>query len=250
MAGRGTIRPSSPGCGRPRRGRRFFDGTYYQLVDSPRCPSPPSGRSPPVILGGIGTRRTPRLAARYADEFNMAFQGLLTTEVAFGRVRDVCTEAGRDPSSMRFSAAKTVCCGRDDAEVARRAAAIGRLLEDMRANGELAGRRRRSSTPSAATPAPGPTRSTCRSSTSATWSTWNCSPPRSCRRSERGPVPASAVPASAVLGSAVRPAVPGARQQQGPGAVVKSEPTRFGSDHLSQPSGPNVPVSAITVPAD
>ena len=128
-------------------GKTFsFDGTYYQLVDSPALPKPAQRPKPPVILGGTGTRRTPRLAARYADEFNMAFQGLPTTEAAFGRVRDACTEAGRDPSSMRFSAAKTVCCGRDDAEVARRAAAIGRRLghaglrpEGMRANGDLAG---------------------------------------------------------------------------------------------------------------
>ena len=128
-------------------GKTFsFDGTYYQLVDSPALPKPAQRPKPPVILGGTGTRRTPRLAARYADEFNMAFQGLPATEAAFGRVRDACTEAGRDPSSMRFSAAKTVCCGRDDAEVARRAAAIGRRLgyaglrpEDMRAKGDLAG---------------------------------------------------------------------------------------------------------------
>ena len=151
-------------------GKTFsFDGTYYQLVDSPALPKPAQRPKPPVILGGTGTRRTPRLAARYADEFNMAFQGLPTTEAAFGRVRDACTEAGRDPSSMRFSAAKTVCCGRDDAEVARRAAAIGRPPERYaRPRATWPGRRRRSSTPSAATPAPGPRRSICRSSTSAT----------------------------------------------------------------------------------
>ena len=121
-------------------GKTFsFGGTYYQLADSPALPKPAQRPKPPVILGGTGTRRTPRLAARYADEFNMAFRGLPTTEAAFGRVRDACTEAGRDPSSMRFSAAKTVCCGRDDAEVVRRAAAIGRPPEDMRAKGDLAG---------------------------------------------------------------------------------------------------------------
>ncbi len=121
-------------------GKTFsFDGTYYQLADSPALPKPAQRPKPPVILGGTGTRRTPRLAARYADEFNMAFQGLPTTEAAFGRVRDACTEAGRDPSSMRFSAAKTVCCGRDDAEVARRAAAIGRPAEEMRARGDVVG---------------------------------------------------------------------------------------------------------------
>ena len=116
-----------------------FSGTYYQLAGSPALPKPAQRPRPPVILGGAGTRRTPRLAARYADEFNLAFQNLDTTSAAFGRVRDACTEAGREPSSIRLSAAKTVCCGKDDAEVARRAAAIGRKPDDMRASGDLAG---------------------------------------------------------------------------------------------------------------
>jgi F420-dependent oxidoreductase-like protein len=120
-------------------GQKFsFDGTYYRLADSSALPKPAQQPRPPVILGGAGARRTPRLAARYADEFNMAFQPLPATEAAFGRVRDACAEAGRDPSSIRFSVAKTVCCGRDDAEVAKRAAGIG-PPDEMRANGDLAG---------------------------------------------------------------------------------------------------------------
>jgi F420-dependent oxidoreductase-like protein len=120
-------------------GQRFsFDGAYYRLADSPALPKAAQQPKPPVILGGAGLRRTPRLAARYADEFNMAFQPLPATEAAFGRVREACSEAGRDPDSIRFSVAKTVCCGRDDAEVAKRAAAIG-PPDEMRANGDLAG---------------------------------------------------------------------------------------------------------------
>jgi alkanesulfonate monooxygenase SsuD/methylene tetrahydromethanopterin reductase-like flavin-dependent oxidoreductase (luciferase family) len=88
-----------------------------------------------VILGGAGRRRTPRLAARYADEFNMPFHSVADSAASFGRVRDACTTAGRDLSTMTFSAAQTVCCGKDDAEVARRAEAIGMRPEDLRANG-------------------------------------------------------------------------------------------------------------------
>ena len=43
--------------------------------------------------------------------------------------------SGRDPASITFSVAQVVCCGRDDAEVERRAALIGRSVEDLRANG-------------------------------------------------------------------------------------------------------------------
>ncbi|HEY0716067.1 MAG TPA: LLM class F420-dependent oxidoreductase [Streptosporangiaceae bacterium] len=112
-----------------------YSGTHYQLADSPALPKPVQRPRPPVILGGAGPRRTPRLAARYADEFNMAFRDLAETEAGYGRVRQACTAAGRDPASMRFSAAQTVVCGRDDAEVGRRASAIGWSGEDLRTRG-------------------------------------------------------------------------------------------------------------------
>ena len=51
---------------------------------------------------------------------------------AFGRVREACQDAGRDPGSLRYSAAQTVCCGRDEAELARRARAIGHQVDDLR----------------------------------------------------------------------------------------------------------------------
>ncbi len=112
-----------------------FDGQYYQLTDSPALPKPAQRPKPRVILGGAGARRTPRLAAQYADEFNAPFRSMADSTASFGRVRDACTAAGRNPSSMTFSAAQTVCCGKDDAEVARRADAIGMRAEDLRANG-------------------------------------------------------------------------------------------------------------------
>jgi F420-dependent oxidoreductase-like protein len=112
-----------------------YSGRHYQLTDSPALPKPAQRPRPPVILGGAGPRRTPRLAAQYADEFNLAFRPLDETEAGFGRVRDACAEAGRDPATMRFSVAQTVVCGKDDAEVARRASAIGWSAEDLRTQG-------------------------------------------------------------------------------------------------------------------
>ena len=91
-----------------------------------------------MLIGGAGARRTPRLAARYADEFNVPFHSVEDTASAFGRVREACAAAGRDAASMTYSAAQVVCCGRDDAELARRAAAIGRKPDELRAHG-LAG---------------------------------------------------------------------------------------------------------------
>jgi F420-dependent oxidoreductase-like protein len=115
-----------------------FDGAHYRLTDSPALPKPVQNPRPPVLLGGKGKTRTPRLAARYADEFNVPFEGVQTSRGLFEGVRAACFEGGRDPASLICSNALVLCCGRDDAEVARRADAIGQDLDDLRESG-LAG---------------------------------------------------------------------------------------------------------------
>ena len=112
-----------------------FDGRHYQLKDSPGLPKPVQKPHPPLIVGGGGPKRTPRLAATFADEFNIPFSSVADTEAQFTRVRSACRDKGRDPGSLRLSAAQTVCCGANDAEVERRAADIGRQADELRANG-------------------------------------------------------------------------------------------------------------------
>jgi F420-dependent oxidoreductase-like protein len=115
-----------------------FAGKHYQLADSPALPKPAQQPRLPVLIGGGGPKRTPALAARFADEFNAAFVSPEESAVLFARVREACTAAGRSPSSMTYSAAQVVCCGKDDASFRRRAAAIGRDPEELRSSG-LAG---------------------------------------------------------------------------------------------------------------
>jgi F420-dependent oxidoreductase-like protein len=113
-----------------------FDGAHYRLTDSPALPKPAQRPRPPVLVGGAGARRTPRLAARFADEFNVPFHTLRDSDAAFRRVREACEAAGRYPASMTYSVAHTVCCGKDEAEYRRRAEAIGRKPEDLREGGQ------------------------------------------------------------------------------------------------------------------
>jgi F420-dependent oxidoreductase-like protein len=117
-------------------GQRFsFAGKFYPVTDSPALPKPVQRPHPPVLIGGRGPRRTPQLTARYADEYNVPFVDVEQTGAAFGRIREACQVAGRDPGSLVYSAAQTVCCGRDEAELARRATAIGWDLATQRADG-------------------------------------------------------------------------------------------------------------------
>jgi F420-dependent oxidoreductase-like protein len=112
-----------------------FEGKYYKVTDSPGLPKPVQAPRPPVILGGVGQTRTPRLAAKFADEFNVPFAPPESARLQFARVREACEQAGRNPATIRFSAAVTVCCGVDEAEVARRAEAIGMPVAELRENG-------------------------------------------------------------------------------------------------------------------
>jgi alkanesulfonate monooxygenase SsuD/methylene tetrahydromethanopterin reductase-like flavin-dependent oxidoreductase (luciferase family) len=77
------------------------------LKDSPGLPKPVQKPHPPLIVGGGGPKRTPRLAATFADEFNIPFSSVADTEAQFATA----------------------------AEGAPRAAGIGRKADELRANG-------------------------------------------------------------------------------------------------------------------
>lgn len=109
----------------PIGGRLSHDGPHYPIQDSPALPKPVQQPGPPIIIGGKGARRTPQLAARFASEFNVPFASVEVNRTQIARVREACVSIGRDPDDLTYSAALTVCCGSDEAEVRRRAAAIG-----------------------------------------------------------------------------------------------------------------------------
>ena len=112
-----------------------FAGEHYRLAGSPALPKPVQPGGIPIIVGGGGKKRTPRLAARYANEFNVPFASAEDNARLFDGVRAACAEEGRDPSSLVYSSALVLCVGRDEAEIGRRAAAIGREVDELRAHG-------------------------------------------------------------------------------------------------------------------
>jgi F420-dependent oxidoreductase-like protein len=116
-----------------------YAGAHYAINDSPALPKPVQRPHPPIIIGGTGANRTPSLAATFADEFNVPFASLDTIKTQFERVREAVDSVGRTVDAMTYSAAFVVCAGRDDAEVSRRAHAIGRELDELRSNSPLAG---------------------------------------------------------------------------------------------------------------
>ncbi|MFD9444763.1 LLM class F420-dependent oxidoreductase [Streptomyces sp. NPDC060006] len=102
-------------------------GDHYRLVDAPALPRPVQVPGPPIIVGGRGPKRTPELAARYADEFNMPFKSVAETARAYRRVAEACdrtgrADAGRPP--LVLSAGVVAAIGRTETEVRRRAAPL------------------------------------------------------------------------------------------------------------------------------
>jgi F420-dependent oxidoreductase-like protein len=108
-----------------------YEGAIWQLHDSPALPQPFQLGGPPIIVGGKGPSRTPALAARYADEFN-TFSDITLFREQCTRVAAACEAIDRDPASMTFSAAVVLCCGADEAEYRRRAAALDRDPDELR----------------------------------------------------------------------------------------------------------------------
>jgi len=120
------------GLWRTPEGERFsYDGLHYQLDDCPALPRPVQHPHPPIIIGGSGTRRTPSLAATYADEFNVGFQSV---EVG---ARPNRTDAHRmhrgwsRPFHEVYSVSAALGVGQDEAQAAgapRRAGLISPLF--------------------------------------------------------------------------------------------------------------------------
>jgi F420-dependent oxidoreductase-like protein len=108
-----------------------YQGRYYTLTGCPALPKPAQRPRVPVIIGGRGPRRTPGLAARFATEMNVSYQSPAVAAGTRERVRQACAAADRDPDTLAFSATMLLCCGRTQADVARRTAVVEQQMRNM-----------------------------------------------------------------------------------------------------------------------
>ena len=93
-------------------------------VDVPGRPRTPiGGARPRLLVGGQGSPRTYRLAARYADEFNLSSSGPEKARQAFAAVDAACEVIGRDPATVAHSTMAGVLIGRNEGEMADRLSA-------------------------------------------------------------------------------------------------------------------------------
>ena len=120
---RACFSPDAPG----------FEGLHYRLAPQVVSPQPSDGFH--LVVGGMGPRRTPELAGRYADEYNV--YPALPAEMAarIDLARTTARDAGRDPDSLLISSSGAVLVGRDRADyqdrLAALAARIGATVEEL-----------------------------------------------------------------------------------------------------------------------
>lgn len=94
-----------------------FSGKYYQLTQAPLAPKPVQ-QPLPLLIGGGGEQRTLRIAAKYANEWNV--WGTPEVLARKGAILDqYCQEIGRDPKSIKHSTQGMLVLTDDSAAVER-----------------------------------------------------------------------------------------------------------------------------------
>jgi F420-dependent oxidoreductase-like protein len=98
-----------------------FDGRHWRVEGSLFHPRPSElradGSHPTIILGGTGGPRLARLAARFADEFNLTSASPQGAREAYGRIDDACRSASRDPAEVSRSAMTGVLIAESQADL-------------------------------------------------------------------------------------------------------------------------------------
>jgi F420-dependent oxidoreductase-like protein len=108
-----------------------YTGRFYQLRDAMLRPRPQRPGGPPLLLGGIGPRRTLPLVARYADIWNAYNVSLDEFRDRSSRLDELLREMGRQPGDVKRSLMITVFCGRDRAELEERVHGFRRIEPEL-----------------------------------------------------------------------------------------------------------------------
>jgi F420-dependent oxidoreductase-like protein len=112
-----------------------YSGKYYQLADGPALPKPVQQPTPPLIVGGRGPKKTPALAARFAAEWNVAFQTVEAMREMVTAAEAACEAVGRDPATLCSSVALATVIGGNATDIARRAGAINQDPDRLKVAG-------------------------------------------------------------------------------------------------------------------
>jgi alkanesulfonate monooxygenase SsuD/methylene tetrahydromethanopterin reductase-like flavin-dependent oxidoreductase (luciferase family) len=121
-----------------------FTGRHYRIEDAIFFPKPVQRPRVPILVGGSGTPRSIRLAARYADEFNLSSADAPRVAEKLAKLDEACRAIGREPGSIRRSAMVGTMIAADPARLAaRKQALLAELSPDETAEDWFATREQR-----------------------------------------------------------------------------------------------------------
>jgi len=80
-----------------------FDGSFYRLEGAKSLPKPVQKPHPPIVIGGTGEKRTLRIAAMWADQWNLPGGDPETLRHKVEVLHAHCAAVGRDPSDIEVS---------------------------------------------------------------------------------------------------------------------------------------------------
>lgn len=106
-----------------------FEGKHHRIQEALNFPRPVQPGGPPILIGGMGERRTLRLVARYADVCNV-FGDVETVRHKLAVLERHCEEIGRDPAEITKTRTGGLIVGETDQDVARKGAEM-RALRGM-----------------------------------------------------------------------------------------------------------------------
>ena len=126
-----------------REQRTTFEGKYFRVTDAPNQPRPAQERIP-ILVGGAGEKRTMRIAAQFADEWN-SWTSPDVLQHKVGVLHKHCSDLGRDPAELQVSTQALLFLGTDESWLAEkrsgdagRASVIGNPAEVTEIIGQYA----------------------------------------------------------------------------------------------------------------
>ena len=133
-----------------------FDGKYFQIREATLLPRPLRKGGPRILVGSNGPKRTPELAAQYADEWNAVYLNVEKFKIANARIDEALKKINRDLKSVKRSmmsgcifgandsALKQKLNGRDPLELNQRGVVVGdaSMVKDQLAKLESVGLQR------------------------------------------------------------------------------------------------------------
>lgn len=108
--------------------RTTVEGTHFSVTDAQFWPKPVQKPHPPILMGGAGPKKTPRLVAKYAQEWNGIVVDPETYAARRARVVEACERIGRDPATVTYSMMTGVLVGADKEDFERRASLVAEHL--------------------------------------------------------------------------------------------------------------------------